>query len=91
MTSRLITILAVALAVAALVGASIRLTGSSHSAPRAAHASLPPSLASYLGVFEPGAPPVLRSGRGLRGGGGPRAKPARVLQRVGAVVRHVVR
>ncbi len=57
MTSRLITILAVALAVAALVGASIRLTGSSHSAPRAAHASLPPSLASYLGVFEPGAPP----------------------------------
>ena len=57
MTSRLITILAVALAVAALVGASIRLTGSSHPPARPVHASLPPSPASYLGVFEPGAPP----------------------------------
>ena len=57
MTSRLITILAVALAVAALVGASIRLTGSSHPAVRPVHTSLPHSPASYLGVFEPGAPP----------------------------------
>jgi mannan endo-1,4-beta-mannosidase len=57
MTSRLITILAVALAVAALVGASIRLTGSSHPAARPVHASLRASPASYLGVFEPGAPP----------------------------------
>jgi glycosyl hydrolase family 26 len=57
MTARLITILAVALAVAALVGASIRLTGPSSSPPPPAHASLPPTLASYLGVFEPGAPP----------------------------------
>jgi hypothetical protein len=37
MTSRLITILAVALAVAALVGASIRLTGSSPPAARPVH------------------------------------------------------
>jgi mannan endo-1,4-beta-mannosidase len=58
MTSRLVTILAIALAVAALAGASIRLTGSSVSPPPPAHASLPPSLASYLGVFEPGAPPA---------------------------------
>jgi len=58
MTSRLVTILAIALAVAALAAASFRLTGSSPSPPRAAHASLPPSLASYLGVFEPGAPPA---------------------------------
>jgi mannan endo-1,4-beta-mannosidase len=58
MTSRLVTILAIALAVAALAGASFRLTGSSPSPPRSAHASLPPSLASYLGVFEPGAPPA---------------------------------
>jgi hypothetical protein len=58
MTSRLVTILAIALAVASLAGASLRLTGSSASPPPAAHASLPPSLASYLGVFEPGAPPA---------------------------------
>jgi Glycosyl hydrolase family 26 len=57
MTSRLVTILAIALAAAALTGASLRLTGSSLSPPPPAHASLPPSLASYLGVFEPGAPP----------------------------------
>jgi hypothetical protein len=57
MTSRLVTLLAVALAVAALVGASVRLIPSSHSSPPA-HASLPPTLASYLGVFEPGAPPA---------------------------------
>jgi mannan endo-1,4-beta-mannosidase len=58
MTSRLVTLLAVALAVAALAGASIRLIGSSRPAAPAAHASLPPTLASYLGVFEPGAPPA---------------------------------
>ena len=58
MTSRLVTILAITLAVASLAGASLRLTGSSASPPPAAHASLPPSLASYLGVFEPGAPPA---------------------------------
>ena len=56
MTSRLVTILAIALAVAALAGASLRLTGSSPSPPPV-YASLPPTLASYLGVFEPGAPP----------------------------------
>jgi mannan endo-1,4-beta-mannosidase len=58
MTSRLVMILAIALAVASLAGASLRLTGSSGSPPPAAHASLPPRLASYLGVFEPGAPPA---------------------------------
>jgi hypothetical protein len=58
MTSRLVTILAIVLAAAALTGASLRLTGSSLSPPPPAHASLPPSLASYLGVFEPGAPPA---------------------------------
>jgi hypothetical protein len=58
MTSRLVMILAIVLAVASLAGASLRLTGSSVSRPPAAHASLPPSLASYLGVFEPGAPPA---------------------------------
>jgi mannan endo-1,4-beta-mannosidase len=57
MTSRLVTFLAIALAVAALAGASIRLVGSSGSHPPAAHASLPASLAAYLGVFDAGAPP----------------------------------
>jgi Glycosyl hydrolase family 26 len=57
MTSRLVTILAIALAIAALAGASIRLIGSSSSRPAAAHASLPASLGAYLGVFDAGAPP----------------------------------
>ena len=58
MRSRLILILAIALAVAAVAGASARLiTSSSPSKPPAAHASLPPEPAAYLGVFEPGAPP----------------------------------
>ncbi len=57
MTSRLVTILAVALAVAALAGASLRLTASSPSPPPA-HSSLPPIPDSYLGVFEQGAPPA---------------------------------
>jgi mannan endo-1,4-beta-mannosidase len=57
MTSRLVTFLAIALAVAALAGASIRLIGSSGSKPPAAHASLPASPAAYLGVFDAGAPP----------------------------------
>ena len=56
MTSRLVTLLAIALAVASLAGASVRVLRSPPSRP-AAHASLPPSLAAYLGVFEPGAPP----------------------------------
>jgi mannan endo-1,4-beta-mannosidase len=55
--SRLVLILAIALAVAAVAGASARLIRSSPSKPPAAHASLPPEPAAYLGVFEPGAPP----------------------------------
>ena len=59
MRSRLILILAIALAVAAVAGASARLIASisSSSRPPAAHASLPPEPAAYLGVFEAGAPP----------------------------------
>jgi mannan endo-1,4-beta-mannosidase len=58
MRSRLILILAIALALAAVAAAGARLIGSSSpSKPPAAHASLPPEQAGYLGVFEPGAPP----------------------------------
>jgi Glycosyl hydrolase family 26 len=58
MRSRLIMVLAIALAVAAVTGASARfITSSSPSKPPVAHASLPPEAAAYLGVFEPGAPP----------------------------------
>jgi len=58
MRSRLILILAIVLAVAAVTSAGARLIGSSSSSrPPAAHASLPPEPTAYLGVFEPGAPP----------------------------------
>jgi mannan endo-1,4-beta-mannosidase len=57
MRSRLVMILAVVLAAAAVAGAGTRLARSSSHRPAAVHASLAPTLASYLGVFEPGAPP----------------------------------
>jgi glycosyl hydrolase family 26 len=56
MRSRLILILAIALAAAAVVTAGARIIGSS-SKPPTAHAPLPPEPAAYLGVFETGAPP----------------------------------
>jgi mannan endo-1,4-beta-mannosidase len=55
--SRLIMLLAVVLAAAGVAGAAARFIGPSSSRPRAAHASLPPRPAAYLGVFEAGAPP----------------------------------
>jgi mannan endo-1,4-beta-mannosidase len=57
--SRLVMLLAVALAMAGVAGASLRLAGSP-SSPRPAspaHASLPPKPAAYLGVFVTGSPP----------------------------------
>jgi mannan endo-1,4-beta-mannosidase len=58
MRPRLIMILAVVLALAAIAGASYRLTANAPPPPSPpAHASLAPELASYLGAFEPGAPP----------------------------------
>jgi mannan endo-1,4-beta-mannosidase len=57
--SRWVMLLAIALAVAALAGASIRLTPTilSPLPPPPAHASLLPRPAAYLGVFEAGSPP----------------------------------
>jgi mannan endo-1,4-beta-mannosidase len=57
MKARLAMFLAVALAAAAAGGAIGRLVLSAPNAPRAAHASLMPEPAAYLGAFEPGAPP----------------------------------
>ncbi len=57
MKSRLVMILAIALAAAAVGGAIGRVHLTSPSHPPAAHATLSPELAAYLGVFEPGVPP----------------------------------
>ena len=58
MRSRLVVLLAVAMAVAAIAFSAVHvLTSSSLSSHPAAHARLKPSLASYLGVFESGSPP----------------------------------
>ena len=56
MKSRLVVILAVALAAVAVAFAGTRLVSSAQPPP-VAHAALPPAPAAYLGVFEPGAPP----------------------------------
>jgi mannan endo-1,4-beta-mannosidase len=56
MRSRLVMIIAVAIALAAVAFAIERVV-TAPGPPPVAHASLPPRLASYLGVFENGAPP----------------------------------
>ena len=57
MKSKIAFFLAVALAAAAVGVATSRLARSAPSHPPAAHATLAPELAAYLGAFEPGAPP----------------------------------
>jgi mannan endo-1,4-beta-mannosidase len=57
MKSMLAMCLAVALAGVAGGVAAGNLAQSPPSHPAAAHATLPPALAAYMGVFEPGAPP----------------------------------
>jgi Glycosyl hydrolase family 26 len=58
MRPRLQLLMAVALASASVAFAIHRIaTSSSLSSPPVVHASLPPRVASYLGVFEAGAPP----------------------------------
>jgi hypothetical protein len=57
MRSRLVVAVAMALALASVTGAVSRVLGSTPSKPPAAHATLAPRLAAYLGAFEPGAPP----------------------------------
>jgi mannan endo-1,4-beta-mannosidase len=57
MRSRLVLIAALAIALASVALAITRLAASAPSPPPVAHASLPPSSASYLGVYEAGSPP----------------------------------
>jgi mannan endo-1,4-beta-mannosidase len=71
MKSRIPLIVAVLLAMVAVGYAGSRLAGSVSDSPAPAHASLTPKLASYLGTFEPGAPP----------GYGPIASFARMVNR----------
>jgi mannan endo-1,4-beta-mannosidase len=56
MRSRLVMLLAVLIAAAGVTLTAARLVAHT-STPAVAHASLPPSLASYLGVYEDGSPP----------------------------------
>ena len=57
MKSRVVVALAMALALASVTGAVSRVISSIPGRPPAAHASLAPRLAAYLGAFERGAPP----------------------------------
>src|SRR5215467_4654332 len=52
----LFMVLAVILAALSVVFAAVRLFPSQSDPHRVAHAALRPSLASYLGVYEPGPP-----------------------------------
>jgi hypothetical protein len=54
--SRLVLLVAVAIAAAAIISSGARFNYLP-TQPPAARAPLPPSLASYVGVYEPGAPP----------------------------------
>jgi mannan endo-1,4-beta-mannosidase len=60
MKSRLVMILALVLAATSVAATGSRLASSSPTPPPA-HAALTPKPASYLGVFEPGAPPTYSS------------------------------
>jgi Glycosyl hydrolase family 26 len=55
--SRLVLLVAVVVAAAALISTGVNYNFLLPSTPPPAHASLPPDAASYLGVYEAGAPP----------------------------------
>jgi hypothetical protein len=57
MRSRLVLLAAIVIALASVALAVTRLAASAPSPPPVARASLPPSSASYLGVYEAGSPP----------------------------------
>jgi Glycosyl hydrolase family 26 len=57
MRSRLMMIVAIVLALAAVGGAATSVLRAAPKHPATVRAALPPRLAAYLGTFEPGAPP----------------------------------
>ena len=57
MKSRVVVALALAMALASVGGTVSRVAGTAHVTRPAAHATLPSKFATYLGAFEPGAPP----------------------------------
>jgi mannan endo-1,4-beta-mannosidase len=57
MRSRLVLLVAIVIAIASVVFAITRLASSAPSTPPIAHATLPPTSHSYLGVFTSGSPP----------------------------------
>jgi mannan endo-1,4-beta-mannosidase len=57
--SRLVLLIAITIAAASIISTGARFS-ILPSSPPAVHASLPPSLASYVGVYEAGAPPGYR-------------------------------
>ena len=57
MKSRVVVAVAMVMALASVSGTVSRVAGTAHVSPPAAHATLAPQLAAYLGAFEPGAPP----------------------------------
>jgi mannan endo-1,4-beta-mannosidase len=63
--SRLVLLVAVTIAAASLISTGARYKLLLPSTPPPAHASLPPSAASYLGVYEAGAPPGYAPIRGF--------------------------
>jgi hypothetical protein len=63
--SRLVLLVAVTVAAASLISTGVRYKLLLPSTPPPAHASLPPSPASYLGVYEAGAPPGYAPIRGF--------------------------
>jgi hypothetical protein len=63
--SRLVLLVAVTVAAASLISTGVRYKVLLPPAPPPAHASLPPSPASYLGVYEAGAPPGYAPIRGF--------------------------
>ena len=91
MNSRIPLIVAVLLAMFALGFAGSRLVSSVPHPPPPAHASLPPALASYLGTFEPGAPPDYGVVASFARTANQAAEPRRLLQRLDPALRHGVR
>ena len=72
---------------AAVLTAVTKVVLRGQTAPAVAHASLPPRLASYLGVYEDGAPPAYQPIAGFTRAVSRQPNLGRLLQRLGPAVR----